>query len=219
MKKLLTLVFIRIKSLLILLCGANDKRVEKKIYLGGGNFSKEGWCNLDLICNYDIGLMAMRDFHPSSADLIFSSHFIEHIPPQKVQVLLKNAFKILKTGGVLRISGPDLDIMTREVLQGKSSFLSFVSSFYPVSKMQCSWKQWYLFVCGNPTTFGRPNKHPSTQHCWMVNANSIVYFLLAGGFSPEKIRIASFGDSIVSELRGSEFDNRKEISFFVEAVK
>ncbi|GEM_PF-3727895 len=189
------------------------------INLGGGDFSREGWCNLDLTTGYDVSTRLLRDFPSENADIIYTSHFLEHIEPEKVRILLRNAYRVLKRNGTLRISGPDLDLLTEKVLQGEDPFMAFVDSFYDRKAMGCDYVRWYLYVCGNPDRFGRPNGHPPTQHCWMVSANIIIYFLIAAGFEPSKIRRSAFGQSRVPELRESCFDNRKELSFFVEAVK
>ena len=104
-------------------------------------------------------------------------------------------------------------------MKGESSFIKFVDSFYGRENMGCDWKRWYLYVCGNPDKFGVPSDHEPTRHCWMVNANIIVYFLIAAGFEPMKVRKCRPGGSEVAELRDPCFDNRDEISFFVEAKK
>ena len=190
-----------------------------KINLGGGDFVREGWCNLDVSTGYDVSRRLLKEFKDESIEIIYSSHFLEHIPPERVRILLENVYRILKNEGVARISGPDLDLFTEMVLKGEKQFMSFVVTFYERSDMGCDWLQWYLYMCGNPEQFGRPNSHPPTQHCWMVSANIIIYFLVAAGFEPTKIQKSSFGTSRIPELRVPCFDNRRELSFFVEAVK
>lgn len=190
-----------------------------KINLGGGDFKKEGWCNLDMITGYDIGHKLLSDFGDECADVIFSTHFVEHIHPERARLLLKDAYRVLKSGGVIRISGPDCDILTAKVLLGEEAFMAFVDTFYDRNAMRADWLRWYLYLCGNPDKFGEPNVHPPTRHCWPVSASIMIYFLLCVGFDPLKIRRCSFRGSSVTELRGPEFDNRPEISFYVEAVK
>jgi ubiquinone/menaquinone biosynthesis C-methylase UbiE len=45
------------------------------------------------------------------ADVVYSSHFIEHIPRNQVTVFLKECYRITKTGGYLRLVLPDWEEM------------------------------------------------------------------------------------------------------------
>jgi len=49
-------------------------------------------------------------FAEKSVDYIFTSHFLEHIKKYEALRFLKNSYRCLKSGGILRISVPDLDI-------------------------------------------------------------------------------------------------------------
>lgn len=48
-------------------------------------------------------------FPDKSADLIYASHVLEHISFREVPKVLKEWRRVLKAGGVLRISVPDFD--------------------------------------------------------------------------------------------------------------
>ncbi len=54
---------------------------------------------------------------------ISSEHFIEHITPFQAVQWLKECFRLLKRGGVLRISTPDLELYMKGYLQWRNSFL------------------------------------------------------------------------------------------------
>jgi SAM-dependent methyltransferase len=47
-------------------------------------------------------------FSDSCIDFIYSSHFLEHLSEDQGKTLLIEAFRVLKEGGLLRISIPDL---------------------------------------------------------------------------------------------------------------
>jgi SAM-dependent methyltransferase len=95
-----------------------------RLALGGGNFHKEGWANIDYpfearahkqkIENIDIVHNFMDEkpigLSDGCVDLVYTEHCIEHLPEKKVAYLLGDVFRLLKPGGVLRISCPDSSI-------------------------------------------------------------------------------------------------------------
>jgi predicted SAM-dependent methyltransferase len=93
-----------------------------KLQLGCGPYIKEGFINYDL--NPGPGGI-VHDLtkplpHPdNSVDLIFSEHFIEHITREQAVGLLKESYRVLKPGGKIRITTPDLRIITKDYLDRK----------------------------------------------------------------------------------------------------
>lgn len=49
----------------------------------------------------------------SSVDLIFSEHFIEHVDQSDLKLMLRDWYRVLKPGGWLRVSTPDLDVLAK----------------------------------------------------------------------------------------------------------
>lgn len=89
------------------------KAAEKRfVQVGGGKHVKHGygWLNGDLIAG-DIYLNARRKlpFPDSSVDVIFTEHFFEHLPQHQALAFLDEAYRVLKPGGILRQSTPDLE--------------------------------------------------------------------------------------------------------------
>lgn len=84
----------------------------KKLHLGAGSNILEGWCNTDI--NPDIKTGVFLDatkrfpFNDNVFDYIFSEHMIEHIDIRKGIFLLKECYRVLKPGGKIRISTPNL---------------------------------------------------------------------------------------------------------------
>jgi predicted SAM-dependent methyltransferase len=85
-----------------------------KLNIGCGNVHKEGWINIDIanLGAADIIHDATKPFpyENDSVDFIYSEHFIEHITLADGLSFFKEAYRILKKDGVMRIACPDLDV-------------------------------------------------------------------------------------------------------------
>jgi predicted SAM-dependent methyltransferase len=92
-----------------------------RVHLGCGPHPFEGWANLDLgggpdVVPYDLtGRLPFRD---ASVDRVFTEHFIEHVPRRRGDRVLSECARILKPGGVLRVSTPDLRRLVEAYLAG-----------------------------------------------------------------------------------------------------
>jgi predicted SAM-dependent methyltransferase len=59
---------------------------------------------------------------PESFEWVYSEHFIEHIPQQMAVEWLKEVRRLLKPGGYLRLSTPDLRIYAKGYLEKRELF-------------------------------------------------------------------------------------------------
>jgi hypothetical protein len=94
----------------------------KKINLACGDVfvSGDGWINLDYASSdasvMRADLLGRLPVADDQAALVYSSHFLEHIPRDQVEDFLLECFRILSPDGVLRLVLPDLDNMCRTYL-------------------------------------------------------------------------------------------------------
>lgn len=86
-----------------------DGTPEPKLQIGTGPLSLPGWLNSDLIAA-DIYLDLTRPLPlpDRSFAYVFGEHLIEHLPERQVEPLLRELHRILRPGGVLRLTTPDL---------------------------------------------------------------------------------------------------------------
>ncbi len=96
----------------------------KKLHLGCGTNLIPGWVNVDLSKSRGVTPWDLTKPFPiesGSIDYIYSEHFIEHITREQAKELLFECYRVLRVGGVFRISTPDLKKLVNEYLSGNLS--------------------------------------------------------------------------------------------------
>ena len=80
-----------------------------RLHVGAGPIRLPGWLNSDLISG-DIRLDAGRrmPLPTESFDFAFGEHLIEHLSLPKAELMLGELHRVLRPGGVLRLTTPDL---------------------------------------------------------------------------------------------------------------
>jgi predicted SAM-dependent methyltransferase len=90
--------------------------------IGGGQFVRDNWRVLDFYSqwydyderfidyNVDLEEGSQWPIEEQSVDLIFTGHTLEHLSDAAIKHTLQEAARILRSGGGIRISVPDIDI-------------------------------------------------------------------------------------------------------------
>jgi len=87
----------------------------RKLQIGCGSHILHGWLNSDIsprphhVVRLDI--TKRFPFQNDTFDYIFSEHSIEHVSYAKGQVMLEECFRVLRDGGKIRLSTPDLSFL------------------------------------------------------------------------------------------------------------
>lgn len=97
--------------------GLLEERGEARLHLGGKT-RRAGWKNLNAQPSEDVDFVGdIRDlsrFSDASQDMVYASHVLEHLGYQKdLPQVLGEIVRILKPGGRLFVSVPDLAVLTR----------------------------------------------------------------------------------------------------------
>jgi predicted SAM-dependent methyltransferase len=96
----------------------------QRLHLGCGNNIIEGWANVDIQSNRKVigwDLTECLPVRDQTIDLIFCEHFIEHVTLERAKTLLADCYRVLRAGGILRLSTPSLKKLVDEYLSGRTS--------------------------------------------------------------------------------------------------
>lgn len=87
----------------------------KKLQLGAGPTSLDGWLSTDISPQSDhvVFLDATKSFpfDNDTFDYVYSEHMIEHMPFSEGVSMLRECYRVLKSGGAIRIATPDLEVL------------------------------------------------------------------------------------------------------------
>lgn len=110
--KLLGIEFQAVRSRAAVIADYLSRSGFKGLQIGSGPHNRSGWLNSDIAGTpgVDIGLDITKPlpFPDESLHGIYGSEVIEHIPKQSVIPFLREARRVLKPDGVLRLTTPDI---------------------------------------------------------------------------------------------------------------
>ena len=159
----------------------------------GGNYI-EGWLNTDVFPHLALLFLDATKRFPiksNSVLYIFSEHFIEHISRCSVLSFFSESFRVLKPGGALRISTPDLESLT----------YAYLNNTDQISELnQHSRKLGYRFAEYSVDVLNRV--FMEDRHVCLYDSSVLEQMLTTVGFI--NITRHKVGESCHSELTGIE---------------
>lgn len=105
-----------------------------KLHIGSGALVIEGgWINIDMedLPTVDISMNVLEGlpFKSNSVDMVYSEHFIEHLPRDGTKFFLAEALRVLKPGGVHRVLTPDIRNCVDVFLKGNFRDVSWAKEY------------------------------------------------------------------------------------------
>lgn len=173
-----------------------------RLNVGCGKAKVSGWVNIDIEPGADavIDVTKGMPFDDRSADLIYCEHFLEHLTFEKGEKVLKEFYRCLRIGGVLRIAMPDLD---------------YIIWKYNTDWKSQEWLSWsgYEFIKtkGQMINVG----FRFWGHKYLYNEEDLKSQLICAGF--EKIVRCDWSESSHRDLSGLE--TREDSKLIMEAMK
>lgn len=232
---------------------------EKKFYnIGAGGFRHKYWTNVDLIhdryscfvknvdIEYDITSNKPLPIDKCSAECAYTSHTIEHVWDENVRNLFREVYRILKQGGVFRVTCPDIDLAINAYKKNDLSFFraigikegtieecltnycsSVLDEESPEKMTPTVLKNLFkksaslLFACDLLSKKSDENlqKKEPGQHVNWFNKDKVIKMLKEAGF--RQIYISGQQQSIEPVMRDFRyFDNSSPLrSLYMDAVK
>ncbi len=189
-----------------------------KLNLGAGPHIKEGWLTADAFKpEADIYLNVTRrlPFKDNSWDLIYSEHMLEHIHTDKVPLLLSEIHRILKPGGLFRVTVPDLEIHATNYVNKNTEFFKPIVDKYQARLDKQKNKYW--LIRSNGGAFMSRAVQRFYRHRWMYDFDTLGSCLREVGFS-ECIK-QSCGNSKIEAAAQMDRPDRAFETLYIDAVK
>lgn len=116
---------------------------EKKFYnIGAGTFRHPYWTNIDLasdwyaesqigsnMINYDLFSLKPLPIPDNHAEVVYTSHTVEHINNEAAQNMFDESYRILKKGGVFRLTTPDIDLYYKACMMNDRNFYWWIDLY------------------------------------------------------------------------------------------
>mgnify|MGYP001347826140 FL=1 len=231
----------------------------KLLNIGAGRFRLNGWTNVDLKVgslsenwknediNHDLTKNIPISLPDNSVKAIYASHVIEHIFEENVNFLFTDCFRLLETGGVLRIVCPDINLAERayqdndelffkeiygdEITSNEKSLVRYFatqlinnssnsmenSKIVSVLKSDLTREEKLNFFTENCSK--EVHKENPDDHVNWFDEAKLIKLLSNAGF--KNINKSRFGQSSISVLRDTRhFDSTlPHMSLYIEAIK
>ena len=192
---------------------------ELKLHLGAGADVRDGWVNIDLALRFPPGVSPTAGpgtvfinydlrrgirLEDGSAAYVYSSHFFEHLEYKAGLRLMRDCHRVLRAGGVFRISLPNFKGLFDSYVRGDHEYTSMVNirevlpDVEPGTETLVDQVNYGVYQCG--------------EHKCIYDQEKLVLLLRRIGFS-------SVGETPYKEGVDPSDELRRKYSFYVEAVK
>lgn len=100
----------------------------KYLNLGCGSRFIESWINIDFVSNSPYvkahNLLNGIPLPDNSVDVVYHSHVLEHFPKDSAGPFIRECYRVLKPGGIIRIAVPELEQLARNYISNLENVLN-----------------------------------------------------------------------------------------------
>jgi len=199
-----------------------DKRGINKLHIGCGLVFLEGWLNIFFERRQEYGRITGQDQQlllncnllkdwpvvDNSIEFIAGSHFIEHLDLNHGIAFLKESYRVMKPGAVIRLSCPDLEIYARNYINDNRTFFQ-----NKLIQEWCAFSQ-----AQTPGEILAAKAYDSGgSHKWFYDFDSLKHILELAGF--QEVQKCQRLEGKTPNLDDIELAERELETVYVEAVK
>ncbi|MDG7013009.1 MAG: methyltransferase domain-containing protein [Nitrososphaerota archaeon] len=171
-------------------------------------------------------------FASNSVSYCYTSHFLEHLPRYRASRLMTEVYRVLKSGGRVRVVVPDLEAVARAYVQKKTQCettnnnlldFEYPNLATPAQKLNAYFSK---FADPTPGTTGLRGTikrvfqgffGQSLGHHWLYDFEDLEDLLASAGF--KDIRRESYGQGNFPDLCVLDIEGHRRESLYVEAEK
>lgn len=196
------------------------KHPVERLHVGCGPIFLKGWCNVFYetgkkygrfkwkrgagILNYD--LVKPWPWEENSLQFIAGAHFIEHIDLDQCIEFCQRAHRVLKPGGVIRFSCPDLEAYAKHYIEDSQEFYA-----HPEIRHGC-----YMKSAETPSQIFAAKAYDIGAHKWFHDFSSLKNVLERTGFS--HVRKVTRLEGGTPDLEQLEAPHRETETLYIEAT-
>lgn len=140
-----------------------------------------------------------------SVDVLYTSHMLEHLDKNEAEKFLREAFRLLRPGGIIRIVVPDIKIQIAHYNESSNADAFIAATHLCVPRPRSLAQKLRLLLLG------------SRHHQWMYDGNSLSALLQKHGFI--KADIMPVGQTNIDDYVPLDLQERASESVYVEAEK
>jgi predicted SAM-dependent methyltransferase len=189
-----------------------------KLHLGCGAKIVPGWLNADKFrWQADIYLNAYRrlPFRDTCFMVIYSEHMIEHLKVDRIRFFLREVYRVLTNGGVLRVTCPDLELFARRYVANDREFFQPIIAHFQARAAAGLPQYWVVRHKGG--AFMSRAVQRFYHHRWMYDFETLESCLREIGFG--RVIKQAYRQSVMAETAALDSPERAFETLYIDAIK